>query len=345
MGADTTSPGIEIDWDDVDPSADRLIDISTRPHSLPQLAGAVRTTFDELLAHPTNLLDPTARNVIVCDRGVSSRVATAMLRSAGASGVVSMRGGTDALRAADDAVDRYDRQIRLAGFGQDAQDRLGQAIITVVGAGGLGCPALNSIVPAGAGTVRIIDFDTVAASNLHRQPLFTPNDVGMMKAEVAATRLGTLNPDVRIETSTEQLSPANAGALIAGSDVVVDATDSFDARDALTAACIENSVPMVYGSIFGFEGQHAVFDAENGPCYRCVFPTNPEPGTAIDCSAVGTLGAVTSVIGSLQGAAAVQVAAGIGGGLTGSLTMYDARTAHFDHLPLTKDPACTACGK
>lgn len=336
----------EIGASEVDLSKfDAVIDIGTNASFARPFADAVRTTFDDLTLHPERYLSATDRALIVCDRGISSRTAAVALASQGYHSVLSLAGG--ALGTESDLgsnLGQYDRQVRLAGFGAEGQAALGKATVTVVGAGGLGCPALVVLAPAGVGTIRIIDFDTVDLSNLHRQPLFTPTDVGESKVTIAAARLGAMNPDVAIDPIVEMVTERNAIELIAGSDVVIDATDTFTARDALTRATVSTGIPMVYGSIYGFEGQFAVFDPTNGPCYRCVFPSSPDPGTAIDCSTIGTLGAVTSVIGGLQGSAATQIAAGIGQELTGTLTMFDARRSEFSRMPIARDHNCVVCG-
>jgi len=337
----------EITVDEADlMSFDVLVDISTQDHSVPALESAVATSYETLTTDPGSVLNRARRALVVCDRGVTSRIAVALLRNAGYSNTTSLVGGTEALaRSAGVATgSRYDRQTRLAGFGTKGQQQLESPTIAVVGVGGLGCPALSVIVPAGIGTVKLIDFDTVDASNLHRQPLFTPDDVGRRKVEVAEERLKSLNPRVSIEPMSSRLTIDNATDLLSGADVVVDATDTFAARQAITAATVEAGLPMIYGSIFGFEGQFAVFAPPEGPCYRCVFPTTPDATLVIDCASVGTLGAVTSVIGSLQAAAAIELAAGVETDLTGFLTMYDARTARFDRLPVTRNPTCEMCG-
>jgi sulfur-carrier protein adenylyltransferase/sulfurtransferase len=336
---------IEIQPGDVElASFDVVIDIGTDGSIRRPFPDAVVTSYDELTVHPERFVDPEARILVVCDRGVSSRTAAVALRSRGYMNAVSLIGGARGTDGLGGGGSRYDRQIRLVGFGAKGQAALEVATITVVGAGGLGCPALSVLAPAGVGTIRIVDFDTVDLSNLHRQPLFTPADVGAPKVKVAAERLRELNPDTTIEPMEALVTRENASSLIHGSTVVIDATDTFSSRVAITEASVAAKIPMVYGSIYGFEGQFAIFDPPNGPCYRCVFPSSPAPGTAIDCSTVGTLGAVTAVIGALEASAAIQLAAGIGSELTGTLTMFDARTNAFDRLPISRDPACEVCG-
>lgn len=336
----------EIQPDEVDlQEFDVVIDIGldrTIPRPYPD---AIATSYDDLTVHPERFIEPANRILIVCDRGLTSRSAVSALRTRGYRHTTSLIGGARGKGELGGVGGRYDRQIRLQGFGHEGQEALRTATITVIGAGGLGCPALTVLAPAGVGVVRIVDFDTIDLSNLHRQPLFTAADVGSPKVSVAAERLRELNPDIDVEPMEVLVTPANAAELIEGSSAVIDATDTFSARSAITKAAFETGIPMVYGSIYGFEGQFAVFAPPNGPCYRCVFPSSPAPGTAIDCSTVGTLGAVTAVIGSLQGSAAIQLAAGIGDDLIGSLTMFDARSSRFERLPITKNPTCAVCGQ
>lgn len=337
---------IEIQPDDVNlQEFDVVIDIGLDRTIRRPYPDAIVTSYDDLTLHPERFIEPTSRILIVCDRGVTSRSAVSALRSRGYHHTTSLIGGARGGGELGGLSGRYDRQIRLEGFGREGQEAVENATITVIGAGGLGCPALTVLAPAGVGTIRLVDFDTVDLSNLHRQPLFTPADVGVAKVKVAAERLHELNPDIRLEPVETLVTPTNAAELIEGSAAVIDATDTFSARSAITMAATKAGIPMVYGSIYGFEGQFAVFDPPNGPCYRCVFPSSPAPGTAIDCSTVGTLGAVTAVIGSLQGSAAIQLAAGIGNSLTGSLTMFDARSNRFERLPITNNATCAVCGQ
>lgn len=294
------------------------------------------------------------RVLIVCDVGARSRTAAALLRSHGYPNVYSLQGGvsdyvrTEATRGIDrlspDEVKRYDRQIRLAGFGLDGQRALRSAVITVVGAGGLGCPALSYLATAGVGTIRIVDHDVVDLSNLQRQPLYATTDVGRPKVEAAAATLAGLNPEIDIETHNVRLSADNAAELISGSSVVIDATDNFTVRYALNRTTVGLGIPLVYGSVYAFEGQMAVFDARSGPCYECLFPDPPTDDAVLDCATIGVLGAVTGVIGSLQASAALQLAAGLASDVTHKLSMFDARRGSFERLPVAKRPDCAVCG-
>ena len=250
--------------------------------------------------------------------------------------------GADRLSPAE--VKRYDRQIRLAGFGLDGQRTLRSAVVTVVGAGGLGCPALSYLTTAGVGTVRIVDHDVVDLSNLQRQPLYATTNVGRPKVEAAAATLAGLNPEIAIETHEVRLSADNAADLISGSSVVIDATDNFTVRYALNRTTVDLGIPLVYGSVYAFEGQMAVFDARSGPCYECLFPDPPTDDAVLDCATIGVLGAVTGVIGSLQASVALQLAAGLASDVTHKLSMFDARRSSFEQLPVAKRLDCSVCG-
>lgn len=333
---------------------DQVIDISMLSDPNDAFDSAVRTTYRDLTVDPSLLMASADRVLIICDVGARSHRAAAILRSHGYRNVFSLAGGMagynrlDATRGPDglsvSEVERYDRQIRLAGFGLDGQRRLRDATVTVVGAGGLGCPALGYLATAGVGAIRVIDHDVVELSNLQRQPLFSSSDVGRSKVEAATDRLLDLNPEITIDGRDTRLTPDNAHELVADSSVVIDATDNFEVRYALNEATVELGIPLVYGSVYAFEGQLAVFDARTGPCYRCLFPDPPTDGAVMDCATVGVLGAVTGVIGSLQASAALQLAAGLESELTSTLTMFDATAGRFERLPVARRADCPVCG-
>jgi adenylyltransferase/sulfurtransferase len=195
------------------------------------------------------------------------------------------------------------------------------------------------------GTVTIIDPDAVDLSNLQRQPLYRTEDIGRSKASAARERLLTLNPHVEVRAVEATVDESNAIGLITGSTVVIDATDTFEARYALNTATVRLGIPLIYGSVYGFEGQFAAFDAMSGPCYRCVFPHAPADDAALDCATIGVLGSTTGVIGSLQASAALQIAAGVAHDLFGNLTMFDARTGRFDSLGVRKRADCPDCSQ
>lgn len=350
-----TGDNLEIAPMDADASAfDAILDIRFGREQDLAFESATFVDANELAREPFRFVDPDDRVLVVCDIGLRSRTSVERLRASGVPSSFSLAGGADALRRlratsgpasmSTSEVERYDRQIRLVGFGIEGQRGLAGATITVVGAGGLGCPALSYLATAGVGSIVVVDPDTVDLTNLHRQPLYATDDVGAPKVKAAAKRLRALNPEVTVSAVQAMVTDENARAVIAGSDVVIDATDNFAVRYALNAACVALKVPLVYASVYGFEGQLAAFDSHDGPCYRCLFPADPSSDAVLDCSTVGVLGAVTGVLGSLQASAAIQIAAGVDHGLYGTLTLFNAMQGRFDRLAVSKRPDCAVCG-
>jgi sulfur-carrier protein adenylyltransferase/sulfurtransferase len=226
---------------------------------------------------------------------------------------------------------RYSRQLGLAGFGPSAQERLRAASVLVVGAGGLGCPALLYLAAAGVGKLVVIDPDTVDVSNLQRQVLYTTADAGRPKALAAAERLRALNPHILIEPHVARLDRNNALALVAAVDLVLDGSDNFAARYLVNDACALAGRPFVYGAIQGFEGQVSVFNHGGGPDYRDLFPSPPPPGAAPNCAEAGVLGVLPGLVGTLQATEVLKLLAGIGEPLSGKLLLIDALT-HSTHV-------------
>ena len=239
---------------------------------------------------------------------------------------------------------RYERQIRLPGFGEAGQRKLAAARVLVVGAGGLGSPASMYLAAAGVGTIDLVDFDRVDESNLHRQLLYTTPDIGRQKIDVAAARLHAINPHARVVAHDEPFSADNAGALVAGADVVIDGSDNFSTRYLVNDACVLAKTPNVYGSVAQFDGQLAVFAAPGGPCYRCLHPDPPPTGLIDNCAEGGVLGVLPGVIGTLQATEAIKLIAGIGEPLIGRLLLYDALTMRTRQIVLPRDPDCPICG-
>jgi sulfur-carrier protein adenylyltransferase/sulfurtransferase len=237
---------------------------------------------------------------------------------------------------------RYERQLMLPGFGPEAQERLKASSVLVIGAGGLGCPALLYLAAAGVGRISVVDPDSVDASNLQRQVLYTAADVGANKAETAALRLSALNPLVRIDAHPVRFDRSNALALARSCDLVVDGSDNFATRYLVNDACVIAGRPFVYGAIQGFEGQVSVFNWRGGPTYRCLFPEPPEPGTVPNCAEAGVLGAVTGLVGTAQACEAIKVLAGIGEPLSGRLLVWNALAMAFTTVGLRPDPAAQA---
>lgn len=241
---------------------------------------------------------------------------------------------------------RYSRHVLLAEVGVAGQERLKAGRVLVIGAGGLGSPAALYLVSAGVGTVGIADFDTVAMHNLQRQLLHTDASVGRPKTESAAARLRATNPHVHIVEHAEALTAENALSWFDNYDVIVDGTDNFSTRYLVNDAAVLARRPLVFGSIFKFEGQVAVFAPHlGGPCYRCLFPRPPEPGLVPNCAEAGVIGALCGVIGSLQALEAIKLLAGFGQPLVGRMLTYDALAQTFNTLALPRDPDCPACGR
>jgi sulfur-carrier protein adenylyltransferase/sulfurtransferase len=238
-----------------------------------------------------------------------------------------------------DEIVRYQRHLSLPSFGPEAQEKLKASSVLAIGAGGLGCPALLYLAAAGVGRIEIVDPDTVDASNLQRQVLYTTDDVGQNKAEAAARRLRALNPLVRVEAHPVRFMRSNAMEFARSCDLVVDGSDNFATRYLVNDACVMAGRPFIYGAIQGFEGQVSVFNWKDGPTYRCLFPEPPDAGTVPNCAEAGVLGAVTGLIGTAQACEAIKVLTGIGQPLSGRLLVWNALTMTFSTLGLRPDPS------
>lgn len=242
-----------------------------------------------------------------------------------------------------DAI-RYARQVLLPEFGREGQQRLLDARVLIIGLGGLGSPAAMYLAAAGVGTLGLVDFDVVDETNLHRQIIHGTRDVGRSKMTSAVETLSAINPDLRLEQHEEPFSAANARALVDAYDIVVDGTDNFPTRYLVNDACVMSGTPNVYGSIFRFEGQAAVFAARGGPCYRCLHPEPPPPGLIPNCAEAGVLGVLPGIIGTIQATEAIKLITGIGEPLVGRLLLYDASRMTFRDITLSRDPECPVCG-
>ena len=239
---------------------------------------------------------------------------------------------------------RYSRHIILPEIGLEGQERLKGASVLVIGAGGLGSPVALYLAAAGVGTIGLADFDKVEAHNLQRQILHGTSDVGSPKTASGRKRLADINPNIVVREHTEGVRPENAVALFSGYDLIVDGSDNFPTRYLNTDAAFLARRPLVYGSIFKFEGQVTLFDPHGGtPCYRCLFPEPPPPGSVPNCGEAGVLGALCGVIGSLQAMEAIKRLSGVEGGLGGRLLVVDALGMQFRALNLRKDPECPLC--
>jgi adenylyltransferase/sulfurtransferase len=244
-----------------------------------------------------------------------------------------------------DEVKRYSRHLIIPEIGMAGQKRLKNARVLVVGAGGLGSPALLYLAAAGVGTLGVIDFDVVDESNLQRQVIHGQSDIGRLKAESARDSIAEINPYVHVQVHTEALSNDNVLDLFSGYDLIVDGTDNFATRYMVNDACVLLGKPYVWGSIFRFDGQASVFWAEYGPCYRCLYPDPPPPGMVPSCAEGGVLGVLCASIGSIQVTEAIKLLTGVGESLTGRLMIYDALEMSYRTVRVRKDPECAICGK
>ncbi len=244
-----------------------------------------------------------------------------------------------------DEVKRYSRHLIIPEIGMAGQKRLKNARVLVVGAGGLGSPALLYLAAAGVGTLGVIDFDTVDESNLQRQIIHGQSDVGRPKAESARESIAQVNPYVTVQAHTEALSTDNVMELFSRYDLIVDGTDNFATRYMVNDACVLLGKPYVWGSIFRFDGQASVFWAEYGPCYRCLYPDPPPPGMVPSCAEGGVLGVLCASIGSIQVNEAIKLLTGVGESLAGRLMIYDALEMSYRTVRVRKDPECVICGK
>jgi sulfur-carrier protein adenylyltransferase/sulfurtransferase len=240
---------------------------------------------------------------------------------------------------------RYSRHLILAEVGPEGQRRLKAARVLLVGAGGLGSPAALYLAAAGVGTLGIVDFDTVDASNLQRQVIHGTADLGRPKLDSAADRIADVNPHVRVERHPVRLTSANAREIVRGYDVVLDGSDNFPTRYLVNDACVLEGKPCVYGAILRWEGQASVFGAPDGPCYRCLFAEPPPPGMVPSCAEAGVLGVLPGIIGCVQALEAVKLVLGVGEPLVGRLLLFDALRLTFREMHLQRDPACPACGE
>ena len=252
--------------------------------------------------------------------------------------------GVDPSELSGEELRRYARHLVLPEVGLEGQRRLKAARVLVVGAGGLGSPVSLYLAAAGVGTIGLVDFDAVDASNLHRQILFSTGDVGRPKLQAASERLRGLNPNVRIEPFEERLTSANALEIVRAFDVVADGTDNFPTRYLVNDACVLTGRPNAYASVFRFEGQVSVFWAEKGPCYRCLFAEPPPPGLVPSCADGGVLGVLPGLLGTLQASETLKLVLGAGEPLIGRLLLVDALSMRFRELKVRKNPDCVVCG-
>ncbi len=240
---------------------------------------------------------------------------------------------------------RYSRHLILPDVAMEGQLKLKSAKVLCVGAGGLGAPLALYLAAAGVGTIGLVDFDVVDFTNLQRQVLYTTEDVGRPKLQVAKERLQAMNPNIEVRTYETRLTRENALEIFADYDIIVDGTDNFATRYLVNDACVLLGKPNVYGSIFRFEGQASVFWAKEGPCYRCLYPEPPPPGLVPSCAEGGVLGVLPGVIGTIQAMETIKLILGKGEPLMGRLLLFNALKMQFRELKLRKNPNCPVCGE
>ncbi|MDP3984397.1 MAG: molybdopterin-synthase adenylyltransferase MoeB, partial [Acidimicrobiia bacterium] len=293
--------------------------------------------------------------VIYCSTGIRSALAGKTLQDMGYTNVTNLAGGIVRWKAEGRALQveggfseeqrqRYARHLVLPEVGEAGQRKLLDSRVAVIGAGGLGSPVALYLAAAGVGTLGVIDFDLVDASNLQRQILHAVDRVGQPKVDSARQAIASINPDVVVEAHRTHLQASNVLDLLAGYDVIVDGADNFPTRYLLNDASLHLRTPVVHGSIFRFEGQVSVFNPYDGPCYRCLFPQPPPPELATNCAEAGVLGVLPGIIGSIQAMEAIKLILGLGDSLSGRLMVYDALDQEFQTVEVRRNPTCPACG-
>jgi len=241
-------------------------------------------------------------------------------------------------------IQRYSRHLLIPGIGRDGQRRLKAGSVLIVGAGGLGSPAALYLAAAGVGRIGLVDNDVVDLSNLQRQILHSSLELGRRKVDSARRRLLDLNPAIQVDAYDEAFTSSTAMRIAEGYEIILDASDNFPTRYLTNDLCVLTSRPLVYGAVFRLEGQASVFDARGGPCYRCLFPEPPPPGSVPSCAEAGVLGVLPGMIGTIQATETIKLLLGLGTSLVGRLLLYNALDMSFDFIKLKKNPQCRICG-
>jgi len=302
------------------------------------------------------LTDKNAPIAVYCAGGVRSAFAARTLQELGYTDVVSVIGGfnkwkddglpwTTPRTLTADQRNRYQRHLLLPEVGEAGQQKLLDAKVLMLGAGGLGSPAALYLAAAGVGTIGIIDMDVVDASNLQRQILHNLDRIGERKVDSAKKTLTAMNPDLKVITYDTRLGADNVLSIIDGYDIIVDGTDNFPTRYLVNDAALIKKIPVVHGSIFRFEGQVTVFHPYVGPCYRCMIPEPPPAELAPSCAEAGVLGVLPGIVGSIQALETIKVLLELGDPLVGRLLSFDALDESFRTFKVRRDPACPACGE
>jgi len=321
------------------------------------LPGAVHIPRGNLESRIENAVSDRSQTVLVyCGGGSRSAFAAKTLEELGYEDVRSLAGGFtdwkrngfpfDVPRVLEAAQRRrYSRHLLIPEVGEEGQQKLLDARILLIGAGGLGSPASLYLAAAGVGTLGIVDDDVVDETNLQRQIVHNEGRLGTSKAASAKATLEALNPDVTVRTFEERMTSENVDRILGeGWDVIIDGADNFPTRYLLNDASVWHDIPVVHGSIFRFEGQTTVFKPHEGPCYRCLFPQPPPPELAPSCAEGGVLGVLPGIVGSLQASEALKLVLGIGDSLVGRLLLFDALETSFTEVSLRRDPSCPVCG-
>ena len=320
--------------------------------------GAIYTGRGRLESRIEGLVPDKSRPLVVyCSVGSRSAFAAKALEELGYADVVNLAGGfADWKRNGFEVTiprvlspaqrSRYSRHLLIPEVGEEGQQRLLDARVLLVGAGGLGSPASLYLAAAGVGTLGIVDADVVDESNLQRQIVHSTDRLGEPKVASAKRTLEALNPDVRVVPFQERLTSENVERILAdGWDAIIDGADNFPTRYLVNDASVWHGIPVVHGSIFRFEGQVTVFSPGIGPCYRCLFPQPPPPELAPSCAEGGVLGVLPGIIGSIQASEALKLILGRGDSLAGRLLLFDALGTTLDEVTVPRDPDCPVCGE
>ncbi|HVQ76920.1 MAG TPA: molybdopterin-synthase adenylyltransferase MoeB [Candidatus Binatia bacterium] len=300
--------------------------------------------------------EPATPIVLYCQSGLRSMLAARQLTELGYENVVNLRGGFQGWSQSGlpvvkdqamtpEQLQRYSRHFLLSQVGEKGQRKLLRSKVLLVGAGGLGSPAALYLAAAGVGTIGLMDGDVVDASNLQRQVLHSTANLGRPKVESGAETIRALNPDVNVIAMRTWIQVDNVMDIIKDYDIVIDGSDNFDTRYLMTDACYLGGKINVHGSIFQFEGMASVFAPDQGPCYRCLYPSPPPAGLVPSCGEAGVLGVLPGTIGLVQATEAIKLLLGIGEPLIGRLLTYDALGMRFREVKLRRDPGCPLCGE
>jgi molybdopterin/thiamine biosynthesis adenylyltransferase/rhodanese-related sulfurtransferase len=322
------------------------------------IPGAIHIARGRLESRIEGLIpDKSSELVVYCSVGARSAFATKVLTEMGYEDVINLGGGFSDWKRngfeitiprvlSSEQRARYSRHLLIPEVGEEGQQRLLDARVLLIGAGGLGSPASLYLAAAGVGTLGIVDADVVDESNLQRQVIHSTDRLGEPKVASAKRTLDALNPDVKVVTYEERLTSENVDRILGeGWDVIVDGADNFPTRYLLNDASVWHGIPVVHGSIFRFEGQVTVFKPGEGPCYRCLFPQPPPPELAPSCAEGGVLGVLPGIIGSIQANETLKIVLDRGDSLAGRLLLFDALGTTLDEVNVRRDPDCPVCGE